>query len=148
MDFLTNRPQSVWLAHNTSSTLIHNTGVPQGHVTCLLIYSLFTHYCKPVHDNNTVIKFEDDTIVIGLNKDNNESAYREEVNRLTEWHNNINLPLNTQKTKELIVVFSRKADTYPPIHINNVAVERVSSFKFLGSKTWDSNCILLNVQLM
>ena len=37
LDFLTNRPQSVRLENNTSSTL--NTGVPQGYV---LLYSLFT----------------------------------------------------------------------------------------------------------
>ena len=31
-----------------------------------LIYSLFTHYCMATHDNNAIIKFADDTMVVGL----------------------------------------------------------------------------------
>ncbi|XP_058273785.1 NLR family CARD domain-containing protein 3-like [Hemibagrus wyckioides] len=45
---------------------------------------LFTYDCKPVHSSNTIIKFADDTTVIGLIKDNDESAYKEELDRLAE----------------------------------------------------------------
>jgi hypothetical protein len=31
------------------------------------------------HDSNTIIKFADDTTVVGLITDNDETAYREEV---------------------------------------------------------------------
>ncbi|KAK0138741.1 hypothetical protein N1851_024706 [Merluccius polli] len=48
-------------------------------------------------------KFADDTTVIGLIKNNDESAYREEVDRLAVWCEDNNLLLNTSKTKELIV---------------------------------------------
>ncbi|KAK3511283.1 hypothetical protein QTP70_034808, partial [Hemibagrus guttatus] len=49
------------------------------------------------------------------------------------------------KTKELIVDFRReKGRTYNPIHINGIGVERVSSFKFLGTHisedlSWTTN---------
>ncbi|KAK0156083.1 hypothetical protein N1851_001364 [Merluccius polli] len=49
------------------------------------------------------------------------------------------------KTKELIVDFRKeKGETHTPIHINGMAVERVSSFKFLGTHisetlTWTIN---------
>ena len=64
---------------NTSATLILNTGAPQGCVLCPLLYSLFTHDCMARHDSNTIIKFADDTTVVGLITDNNETAYRKEV---------------------------------------------------------------------
>ena len=47
-----------------------------------LLYSLFTHDCVAKHNSNTIIKFADDTTVVGLITDNNETAYREEVRDL------------------------------------------------------------------
>jgi hypothetical protein len=52
------------------------------------------------HDSNTIIKFADDTTVVGLITDNDETAYREEVRDLSEWCQNNNLSLNVTETKE------------------------------------------------
>ncbi|KAF0036611.1 hypothetical protein F2P81_011923 [Scophthalmus maximus] len=145
MDFLTNRPQYVKSGHTCSTTITLNTGVPQGCVLSPFLYSLFTHDCRPVHGSNTIIKFADDTPVIGLISNNDETAYREEVQHLAAWCADNNLLLNTSKTKELIVDFRRKrGSTHNPIHINGMAVERVSSFKFLGTHitedlSWSTN---------
>ena len=64
LDFLTGRPQVVRVG-NTSATLILNTRVPQGCVLSPLLYSLFTHDCTARHDSNTIMKFADDTTVVG-----------------------------------------------------------------------------------
>jgi hypothetical protein len=37
------------------------------------------------HDSNTIIKFAEDTIVVGLITNNDETAYREEVRELAVW---------------------------------------------------------------
>ena len=37
------------------------------------------------HDSNTIIKFADDTIVVGLITNKYETAYREEVRDLAVW---------------------------------------------------------------
>ena len=62
-----------------------------------LLYSLFTHDCVATHISNSIIKFADDTTVVGLITNNNETAYREEVRALTEWLLENNLSLNVNK---------------------------------------------------
>ena len=59
-----------------------------------LLYALFTNDCTTRHDSNTIIKFADDTTVVGLITDHNETAYREEVRDLAGWCQNNNLALN------------------------------------------------------
>ena len=133
MDFLSNRPQRVRMGERTSSTLILNTGTPQGCVLSPLLFSLFTHDCYPIHPTNTIVKFADDTTIVGLINNNDESAYREEVKRLTDWCSHNNLDLNTNKTKEIIVDFRKsKRTVLPTLSIDGQEVERVESFKFLG----------------
>ena len=72
---MTGHPQVVRVDNNTSATLILSTGAPQGCVLSPLLYSLLTHECVTKHDSNTMIKFADDTTVVGLITDNDETAY-------------------------------------------------------------------------
>jgi hypothetical protein len=128
LDFLTDRPQVVRVGNNTSATLILNTGAPQACILSPLLYSLFTHNCVAKHDSSTIIKFADDTAVVGLITDDDETAYREEVREPVVWCQDNNLSLNVSKTKELQ---ETAGQTGPPININRAVVERVESFKFL-----------------
>ncbi|KAK3554292.1 hypothetical protein QTP70_020159 [Hemibagrus guttatus] len=98
LDFLTGRPQSVRIGNSTSSATTLNTGAPQGCVLSPLLFTLLTHDCAAMHSSNHIIKFADDTTVVGLNSKNDESAYREEVKRLTAWCKDNNLSLNVEKT--------------------------------------------------
>jgi hypothetical protein len=52
-----------------------------------------------MHASNSIIKFADDTTVVGLITNNDETAYREEVRALGVWCQENNLSLNVSKTK-------------------------------------------------
>ena len=84
------------------------------------------------HDSNTIIKFADDTAVVGLITDNDETVCREEVRHLAVWCQNNNLSPNVIKTTEMIVDYWKKRTENTPILIDGAAVEQVESFKFLG----------------
>jgi gmma-aminobutyric acid receptor subunit gamma/cGMP-dependent protein kinase 2 len=114
LDFLMGRPPLVRVGNNTSATLILNMGAPHGYVLSPLLYSLFTHDCTARHESNTIIKFADDTTVVGLITVNNETAYREEVRDLVVWCQDNNLSLNVIKTKEMIVDYRKKRTKHAP----------------------------------
>ena len=55
-----------------------------------------------MHASNSIIKFADDTTVVGLITNNDETAYREEVRALAEWfqENNLSLNINLRRLKK------------------------------------------------
>jgi hypothetical protein len=89
----------------TSTPLILNTGAPQGCVLSPLLYSLFTHECVAQHTTNSIIKFADDTTAVGLNTNDDETVYREELRALGVWCLENNLSLNVNKTRKMILNF-------------------------------------------
>ncbi|KAI3367588.1 hypothetical protein L3Q82_026434, partial [Scortum barcoo] len=59
--------------------------IPWAGPQVLVLYSLFTHDCVASHKYNTILKFADDTTVIGLISGGDETAYRSEVASLVKW---------------------------------------------------------------
>ncbi len=85
------------------------------------------------HSSTSIVKFADDTVVLGLISNNDETAYLDEAEKLTSWCKDNCLSLNVSKTKELIVDFrKRQQRPYCSLMISGTPVERVSSFKYLG----------------
>ena len=66
LDVLLQRPQVVKMNGVVSSTIILNTGTPQGRVLSPLLYSLFTNDCVFHHSSVQLVKFADDTTFEGL----------------------------------------------------------------------------------
>ncbi|KAK3507916.1 hypothetical protein QTP70_002817, partial [Hemibagrus guttatus] len=119
LDFLTVRPQLVRIRNSISSTTT-------------LLYTLLTHDCAAMHSSNHIINFADQTTVVGLISKNDESAYREEVQRLTAWCKANNLSLNVDKTKKMVVDFRRAQSGHSLPFFDGSLVEIVKMNKFLG----------------
>ena len=66
------------------------------------------------HNSNTIIKFADDTIVVGLITNIDETVYREEVRDLAVWCQDNNLSLNMINTKEMIVDYRKWRTKHAP----------------------------------
>lgn len=71
-----------------------------------MLFTLMTHDCVPKSATNHIVKFADNTTVVRLIRDNNDQAYREEVEQLVKWCSENNLILNVTQTKEIIVDFT------------------------------------------
>jgi hypothetical protein len=122
LDFLTGRPQVVNVGNNTVADPQHKSACSPPFCT------LFSHDCVATHASNSIIKFADDTTVIGLITNNHKTAYWEEDSLLGGvWCQENNLSLNVNKTKDMIVDFRKQQREHHPIHINGTAVEKVES---------------------
>ncbi|KAK3554840.1 hypothetical protein QTP86_000885 [Hemibagrus guttatus] len=126
-----------------------NTIIPQHLIEKLSLLSLKTSLCNWILDflterphSNHYVKFT--IVVVGLISKNDESAYREEVQRLTAWCKANSLSLNVDKTKEIVVDFRSAQSNHYPLFIDGSPVEIVKSTKFLGvhlaeNFTWSLN---------
>ncbi len=101
INFLTDRVQQVKLW----STL--SIGVPQGCVLSPLLFSIYTNNCTSSDSTVKLLKFADDTTIIGLIHDGDESAYRQQVDQIVSWCSRNNLHLNFGKTVEMIINFTK-----------------------------------------
>ncbi len=142
--FLTDRQQLVRLGKFSSSTRTTSTGAPQGCVLSPLLFSLYTNDCTSKDPSVKLLKFADDTTLIGLIQDGDESAYRQELKELAIWCSLNKLELNTLKTVEMIVDFRRNPPALPPLTIMISTVTAVESFRFLGTTIsqdlkWDNH---------
>ena len=88
------------------------------------------------------MKCADDATVVGLvSGGGNQSAYREEVERLSTWCRTNNLLLISSETKELITDCRRKKTEIPPLIISRDCVERAAGEESLSWKVKTSELL-------
>ena len=118
-------------------------------VFCHQCYTLFLHNydCVSCHGSTQIRNCADDTTVLGLITNSDESEYCDQVNKRISCCSENNLELNVNKTEEMIVDFRRKKSSpLSSLLIDGRRVEFVQHFKFLDSTIsnnlkWELNVV-------
>ena len=77
-------------------------------------------------------KFADDTGLTGQITDDDDSHYRQEIDRFVSWCDQNYLELNVGKTKEMIIDFRKVKPVHDSIIIKGENVEKVERYRYLG----------------
>jgi hypothetical protein len=96
---------------------------------------LFTHYTNDHRGeapHTYVVKYADDTAILGLIGKNGEGEYRNTVETFVRTCDGEGLILNVGKTKEMVVDFRKKPAPLNPLLIKGEAIETCKSYKYLG----------------
>jgi hypothetical protein len=131
-NFLTDRLQFTVVNSSRSDITITNTGSPQGCVLSALLFIAYTNDYQPKSPNIYALKYADDTALIGLISNNDDSAYLDEVHSMVSWCDDNFLHLNVKKTKELVFDFRKKKSPTSTLSIKSSPIEKVATYKYLG----------------
>ncbi len=125
--FLTDRQQLVRLGKFSSSTCTISTGAPQGCVLSPLPFSLYTNDCTSKDPSVKLLKFADDTTLIGLMLTDRRLRSWLSGAVLTTWSLTRSKEWRWSWTSGEMPLLS------PPLTIMNSTVTAVESFTFLGT---------------
>jgi hypothetical protein len=111
---------------------ILNTGSPQGCVLSPQLFTIYTDELRGTPGKTYIIKYADDSAIVSLISDEDESDYKKCIEYVTQWCKDKFLVLNTAKTKEIIFSNCRDSRSRNPIIVNGSEIEQVNQFKYLG----------------
>ena len=131
--YLSQRPQYTKIKHVKSNIIYTNTGAPQGCVLSPTLFTLYADDCRSSFSNCTILKYADDTAIVGKIVNDNCNDYIAQVDTFVEWCKMNYLNLNVKKTKEMVIDYrTSKRHTPDCIIIDSELVERVDQYKYLG----------------
>ena len=137
-EYLTERFQYVQFNDSCSSKKNIKTGVPQGSILGPLLFLIYINDLPEISRHIKMVMYADDTTLYCNLGDLSEDIINTELTKVSEWLAANKLSLNVKKTKCMVFHTPQRKVTYPEIKINNILIERVSEFNFLGI-TFNSN---------
>ena len=155
--YLTARYQYVDMEGVRSEISYIKTGVPQGSILGPFLFILYVNDMHTISEKFTFITYADDTTLTGplvsLSFDQEHTidsisrGIDNEMKKVTDWLAVNKLSLNVSKTKYTLFHFSQRTlrdCDIPKIRINEIDIERVDEFDFLGltinaNMTWNSH---------
>ena len=156
-NYLKNRIQYVDYNNTSSEMLEIKCGVPQGSILGPL---LFTIYMNDFANSNklfhTILYADDATLFTSLDSHNitadMEKLMNNDLESINNWFKLNKLSLNAEKTRAIAFHPKQRHITLPSLKIDNVNIEFVSEFKFLGiiidnNLTWKSHINMISKKL-
>ncbi len=138
--YLDKRSQVVNINSTLSDCKGINVGIPQGSILGPLLFIIYVN-SLPNSVTSKVVMYADDTTLLCSSDDpvSLQSELDDNLCRIADWFNTNKLTLNIKKTKFMIFGSNHTVQNFDQIHLryNNVDVEKVDSFKYLGV-TFDS----------
>ena len=142
--YLNNRKQYVEFEDTKSEILPITIGVPQGSILGPLLFIIYINDFSQASNIFKFIMYADDTTLFsnlksfGNNIQTKEYLINAELSNVIEWLHINKLSLNKSKSKYMIFHVPNKDIQYLTLKIDNVIIEKVDEFSFLGL-TMDTN---------
>ncbi|CAB4034346.1 Hypothetical predicted protein, partial [Paramuricea clavata] len=135
ISFLENRIQRVMVDGMVTEYLYINRGVPQGTVLGPVLFSIMVDDIKTADPSNALVKFADD-LTLGVPGNESGDTSRSEAACLQDWAEENRMPLNLEKTYEMVV--RRHTSVVLPELIPSI--KRKTWLKLLGVTLQDNPC--------
>ena len=135
LSFLTDHMQYTRTGPDSiSDMLVTNTGMPQGTVLSPVLFILYTDYIQSTCEHASVIKYADDTVLLGFIGDPaaDNRQYFDEVNRIAGVCAADDLLLNASKTHEMVFTSSREDPVVPSLILDGTVIPQSDSVRYLG----------------
>ena len=139
--FLSDRSQRVRLGQELSDWVHLKGSIPQGTWLGPLLFVILINDLGPPCATH---KYMDDTTLTVRVGKGSVSSMQSIMDFTTSWSSANNMVPNIRKTKEMVICFHKQPTAIPPVTIQEMEIERVSSTKLLGvvindKLTWADN---------
>ena len=96
------------------------------------MFALYTTDCRNTDESCPVVKFADDTELVGKTSNDEDAIYHKQIENFVNWCDKNYLYLKVSKMKEMCIEFTKNQRCPKPVHIKGEAMERVDTYKYLG----------------
>ena len=138
--YLSQRKQSVVINGSVSDSRLIQLGVPQGSILGPLLFNIYINSLPNATSDAKVILYADDAVLLctGSTQHELKESLGLGFSQICNWYHDNKLTLNVKKTKLMVIGSKNSLVSFEDFRFepdDNVAIDRVTSFKYLGVTT-------------